>query len=461
MEGIFMLYGGFITFKGKIATVIFAGKSTPAMTEEIAGISSSKNNYDEITQPTGLDKIKTKVLMGIKNPITIFIHSSESERDDFVGANQIEILDRSAWEYYQEKMHKEDEILNMQDAHDVEKLDALSGVIHHTSIGSQLGIDKVDPWDTRTEKQKAEDLLNSSHMVARLVEQGMLTDEAVASASEQSGSIEAAILNLVEHIKNGGQMIDPNNVPPEFQAQFDEMVNNGDLRKEDIPRFIDDLNKKVKEYCENDQFDEIMRIFGHAEIDATGTTDGRIFINTKKADKKSIAPPDEQKVVSDIEQKLLTKKSSDELAEILKPAAIDGSLKSDPENYVFNNTSLDKYDLADAIDEIKRSSSASQSEFDVSSLPENIGGNSDIEYSDNTKEFAFHAKIVDEDEGMYAFFPKGIGIEITPENIVGTNNVDVYMVVNGCVLFTFKDKEYKTAYFVVKDKNTYIMNINA
>lgn len=451
-----MLYGGFIEYKGQPVTLIFAAKSTQEMVDLIADISIAKNNYVEITQPSAMDRIKMRELVGIKNPLTFIVHESESQRDDFVKANQIEILHRSGWEYYQEKMHKEDEIIQIQDTKELTDLDALSGVIHHTSIAKELGIDEVDQWDTRTEKEKAEDLLNSSGMVARMVEQGLLTDEAVAPADEQAGSMEAAVLNLVEHIKGGGKMIDPNNIPPIFQKQIDDLIASGELKERDVSKFIDDLNKKVKDLCENDKLDEIMRIFGNVNVDATGT-DGRIFINTKKVEKKEITGPDSE--IPDIEKKLLSGKSQDELNEILKPAAVDGNLKSDGEKWIFDNTSLDKYDLADVTETVKNDSDAKLVSFDESKLPENIGENSDITYAD-AKEYAFHAIVVDEDAGVFGFFPKGLGIEIDPENVIGTNNIKDYLIVNGCFLFTLKDKEYKTAYLVIKDRNTIVFNIN-
>lgn len=457
-----MLYGGHIEYKGNPATLIFAGVSTTDMTDKIADVSVNKQLFNEVTMPSAMDRIKMKILSGLKNPITIFVHSDAAQRDKFADICEITILDRSMWEYYQEKQAAEDEMQSLRDQKDIMAMDALSGVLHHTSVAKELGIDEVDPWDTRTEKQKADDLLNSSAQFRKLVEDGILTDEAVAGAASQGGSIESAVLDFVEHIKNGGQMIDPNNIPPQFQEQIDKMIEEGNIREQDIPRFIDDLNKKVKEYCENDKLDEVMRIFGGVEIDATGT-DGRIFINTKKKDQKQISSAQEKSEVAErIEQSLMAVETEESLAEILKPSTVDGTYKPDAEKYIFDNTSMDKYDLQDALTEMKSSAVSTAKTFDASNLPENIGTNSDIQYSNTSKEFAYHAKLIDEDNNIYAFFPKGIGVNISNEKIIGTTNVGIYMVTtDGSVLFTLKEADYKTAYFVVEDNGTkYVFNVN-
>lgn len=453
-----MLYGGKVTFKKQIATAIFAANSSEEMADLVADISKVKNNYSEMTQLTGKDRIKDTYYNGVKNPVTIFIHDNEIERDDFIRVNDINIVDRSDWEYRQERMALEDDIQQARDEHDIVALDEMSGITNHSSIAKKLGIDEDDPWDKRTDKEKEQDLLDSASHYRKLVEDGILTDEAIAPATMQAGSIENAVLNMIENIKNGGKFIDPANIPPQIQAQIDEMIKEGNLREEDVERFIDDMNEKVKEHCENDNIDEIMRIVGIDKSTEAGVVDGKVFIHTKRSDKQGQLSAPETKSKSDIEERLTAKKSEDELAEILKPAAIDGSLKSNIEEYIFDNTSMDKYDLREALDEVKSDAVASSIDFDQSALPDNL---KDVEYTSSTKEYAYYAKLIDEDNGIYAFFPKGVGVKITTENIIATNNVGIYMVSDdGCVCFTLKDKSYKTVYFVTKEQRTTIFNVN-
>lgn len=452
-----MLIGGKIQHRGKTATLLFASTSASALNEAVEKISSLPGNYTEITEPKGRDRMMDDNYSGMKMPMFVVIHESEEQREDFISVNDVTILDRSEWEYHQERQALEDQIEQDRDIQEMVNLDAFSGVENNTSVAKRLGIDENDEWDTRTAKEKADDAAASSAHYNRLVAEGIVTDEAIAPSYEQAGQKEQAILDAIENIKNGMNFIDPNNIPQPIQDQIDELIKNGELEPEDVGDYVDEINKKVKEDCESGDLSRISRIFGDVRVDETGVKGGTFHVTLKNNDsptskKRSDLPKDT------LTEKLLQKKSDDEIADIMKPSTIDGSLKKDVSKFILDNTSLDMYDFKEALG--SSNTTEEEKDFDESSLPKNIGPDSGIDYDSSTKEYAVVSNLIDEDSDLRIFSLMKIG-DVTASNVIGTNNVESFFVADGHMCYTRKEKDYGTSYFTFKvDGNTVIYNVN-
>lgn len=429
-----MLKGTKIIFKGFPAFLAAADISTEDMEKNISEITNEKKYYQNVSLVSAMDIFSNpEEFKGLKRPLTAFVFINEEDREKFISEYEsrelIKVFIKTDLDWEQEKMHTEDQVRADQETNEISSMEEIvSGKrANNMTIGALYGIDEEDPWDKRTEKEKAEDLLNGASMMQRLIEDGIFTDEAMAPSFEQS--IEAQKL----------PKIDPDNIPQFLKEQFEK----DGLDEIDIKRSIEEMNKQIDKHNEDiengldPEEERTKRIVG-GNLDQDGNTTG-IFINRdslpgdreNKQKKQSNTPGKKQgSSIADLMKN--TSMSTDDIKDILKPDTIDGKFIADFGKFLFDNTSLDSYDYADAASGLA-DINFSEIEIDVSDLPENIGKNSGINYSsDKQKVFDGKATRISEDEDAFIIL---LNSPIKNEDIIGTKNLKVYSVAEK--LFSF------------------------
>lgn len=431
-----MLKGTKTTFKGLPSYMVAAGDSTVEMEEYINEIVMEKLYFQSVTQVSAMDVIKNPNLFkGLKRPLTVFLFLDESDLEAFVAHYEKEekiktfILSYLDWE--QEKMFVQDQVISDQETDQISSMEELvSGVKNkNKTIGSIYGIDEEDPWDTRTEKEKAEDLLTGASYMQKFIDDGIFTDEAMAPSFEQD--IEAKKMDL----------IDKDNIPEFMQEEFKKQGYD----ERDIERAIEEFNKQIEE--NNKMIDQgldpneerVKRITGMVDLEK-GT--GGIFINKdtlagSRENKNTIGSEENKKKNSSMYEKLTeTSMTTDDIKDILKPAAVDGKSLADFATYLFDNTTLDKYDYKESLEELP-DTIFSEEIVNISEFPENIGKESDIHYN-NDKENVYNgtATRLSEDEDAYIV---KFDSEYVPENVIGSKGIKLYSVSGNILSFVPND----------------------
>ena len=422
-----MLTGAKIVYKGFSSFMVAADTSTIAMEESIAKIIEDGKHFNAVNPISSLEFFKNaKEYKGLKRPLTVFSFMDEESCDKFIEEYNIKSLLKNQLDWEQEKMHMEDQVQSDMDANEIASFEeiATGKKSSNITIGALYGIDKEDPWDTRTEKEKAEDLMNNSGMLSKLVGDGIFTDEAIAPSFEQN--IEA------QKLPN----IDPDNIPEFIMEQF----KSQNLSEEDIKEAIKEMNINIDK--QNALIDEGVtdpeeRIKRIVEQNPGENGFGNLFINKdsigsdNKSSKKEVSSGKTEKSGPSILDKMKDSGfSSDDVKDILKPSTLEGKKITDFGAYVFENTSMDEYDLNDAISGMK-DNGAMKIDTDIDSLPVNIGKDSDITYPDNTDTFILKAVRASEfDEVFIVKIP-----DIGTGEITGTSNFKVYSIVNDAFVF--------------------------
>lgn len=443
-----MLFGTPITYKEEPCVMITSATTTPEFEEKIAHIITNPKFYIHFGQVSAMEKIKNaEFFKDIKRPIAIFRFNNKSDISSFIEHYNIKEIYKSEISYYQKKMEVEDDIIQQQEASSIISMEEIiSGKRdNNQTIGAIHGLDKHDPYDKRTDKEKAEDLLESAALYQKMVDDGIITDEAMAPA----------IINESESKKL--PLVDINNIPEDLMNIFKEK----NLHKYEIEKEIDEINKRIEKNNKlidegvDDDAERIKRVMGSIDMD-DDDDGGKIFINKdslnpggfdKNTDKKTPAGPVGKTSLLEMYEEFTTL-DNDDIKDLLKPDIIDGKYITDIETYIFDNTSYDMYDVNDAISNIDSSSVTEK--LNVDNLPENIGKNSDMTYPTDSITVINKCPIGEEEE----VYIVDIGVN-KKEDIIATSNIGIMSVYNNKFIFTAKDVSVPS--YVVTEKHIYMI----
>lgn len=407
------LYGSITENNNMYSFIIAAGKDSVSMNVEVGKLTMDKTLYNTFSEVTAKDYIKNKKHYGdVKRPILKFTFTDREQLDKFIKTYDIEPQNFSKLSYYQKQMKLEDEIIVQQDVNQIVSMEELiegKRTNKHT-IGAIHNIDKYDPWDTMTEKEKAEQLLNNASDYNKLVDDGILTDEAMAPA----------IVNNAEHEKL--PLLTYETLPKELLEDF----KSQGMHKFDIEKKIEEINKGIEEHNkmidEGTLDDHITRVIGEI-VDKEGNISGKIHINKEK-NKKTSDKNSENITKSSMKESIFENDINDDDAKFLiKKKSIDGKYISNLEDYIFENTSIDIYDINDFIENYKENNMVSTS-YDMENNLKDISIDEKIFYDCN-------CEVVSDDDGIYIS-----KFNITNESdIIGTNGIEWMSIHNGYFVF--------------------------
>lgn len=408
------LYGSIMEKNGKFYYLVAAAKDSISLNVEIGKLVLDKTKYETFSEVSAKDYIKNKKYYGeVKRPLVIFSFIDKNQLDNFINDYNIVPEYLSKLPYYQKQMKLEDDLMVQQDINEIISMEEIiSGkrTNKHT-IGAIHNIDKYDPWDTMTEKEKAEQLLNNASDYNKLVEDGILTDEAMAPA----------IVNNSEHEKL--PLLTYDTLPKELLEDF----KSQGLHKFEIEKKIEEINTGIEKH--NKMIDDgtiddhITRVIGQL-VDEDGSISGKIHINKENNNKKDIKDTTYVKA-SSMKESIMGNNSlsEDDMKFLIKEKTIDGKYISNLEDYIFDNTSIDIYEIEEKESDITKDPVENNSFIlennikDISTEYKKFYTNDVIEISEEDKIYISKLNIVQESD------------------IIGTNGIEWMSIHNDYFIF--------------------------
>lgn len=430
------IYGSIREKDGVISFVIGAGKDTMSMQLDLGKIILHTETFQSFREVTAREYIKSKDdFNGLKRPIMIFTFNDKQQLDSFLKKYEIVPEEFSKLSYFQKLMKLEDDIIKEQDVDQIISMEEIASGKRSkkNTIGAIHNLEKYDPWDTMTEKEKAQSLLDNSAHYNELVEKGIFTDEAMAPA----------IVNNHEHEKL--PIITMDNIPSELMEDFKKQG----LHKFEIEKKLKEINDGIIEHnkmIDEGTYDEyISRVVGDI-VDEKGTISGKIHINMEKNNNINKTTNEVIEKSSMSEEILKNSISEDDAKFLLTKNTIDGKYISDIETYIYDNTFIDMYDLQNAITQYTK-----KVESESFSLPDNFQ-NCNFE---NKEMILINAnKVSDEDDLIFV-----CDIDVTDNSeITGTNNIDIMTIYNGAFVYIIKN--IKNDVYVSTTDKVYKINAN-
>lgn len=142
-----MLYGYQTNHDNKPVTVIAAADSVDELQIWASEFSQDLKNCVSIRATGFLDHMKNPEFKGYKHPVQIVTHSSDDERDEFKKTTDIELVNQArALDLHLAMVKaKKEQIENA----------TFGGDNDRRTIGEMHGLNSHDPWDRRSEEEKA------------------------------------------------------------------------------------------------------------------------------------------------------------------------------------------------------------------------------------------------------------------------------------------------------------------
>ena len=110
---------------------------------------SENRNWEETYASNFLDGLRNDTFKGYKRSVLAVYHTDEEQRNAFwTEWGIVEVMSQPARDRHLDMIHASKE---------ANKTDAERAVEDSRTIESQLGLDVYDPWDRRTEEEKAAD----------------------------------------------------------------------------------------------------------------------------------------------------------------------------------------------------------------------------------------------------------------------------------------------------------------
>ena len=185
-----MLYGYKEMLDDRIATIVSAADSIieyDTWADGIKNVDITDPDFpcNEVYASELLDHMMREEFSGYKRPVLAFYHDSEEQRDLFFDRFAIKEVQSMAARDLQQDMLHEEKVQAENEAKDRERAfaESMGEEYREKTIAELAGVDEHDPWDKRTEAQKAADAQKNEAYEA-LRKAGKISDDSFGSAEE-------------------------------------------------------------------------------------------------------------------------------------------------------------------------------------------------------------------------------------------------------------------------------------
>ena len=189
-----MLYGYKETLDNRIATIITAAQRVEDYDEWVGVITTQdpRENFEEFYASTFLDHMYRDEFKGFKRPVLAFYHTDEAQRDLFVQQWGVKEVPSAGGRDKQRDMiwrtEKDKKAIAEKAEEEAAKVEGREVI--GQSIEELYGLDKEDPWDRRTDEEKAEDAA-MKEKIKKLRKEGKMSGDSFGGAQAQRDAREA------------------------------------------------------------------------------------------------------------------------------------------------------------------------------------------------------------------------------------------------------------------------------
>ena len=183
-----MLYGYCETVDAKIATIVSAADTIEEYNRwiELLGNQSPRTNFIEFTATKLIDHLTRIEFKGYKQPVIVAFHETLDQRSAFVTEWDILLVQTEPARDLQKDMIHLKKIADENARRDTlrAEVEAKGEKYRDLTLEERLGIVDHDPWDKRSDAQKASDDKLKKRM-KELQEKGEITEDSFGGADQQ------------------------------------------------------------------------------------------------------------------------------------------------------------------------------------------------------------------------------------------------------------------------------------
>lgn len=264
------IYGYKEMVDDRVATLVVAAESVQDYTTfcdtlRQMDVGDEEAKFEEIYTSNFLDALRDERYKGYKHPVLCVYHKDEEQREAFCTQhNVLEVNTATGRDRQADMLHSEKKRVEEETLTDEEK---------NMTIEERHGLDKNDPWDRRSEEEKAQDEEMKQKM-AEARKKGELSGDSFSGAADQRASRErfnGVPLSRTDAIKalDAAYREDPD-VTDDDVPDWDSMEND-ELGR--AYQGIDELNAPLRPVFNDDEMPESKEDTGSVhvtKIDQTG-----------------------------------------------------------------------------------------------------------------------------------------------------------------------------------------------
>lgn len=319
------LYGFREMVDNRVATLVTAADTVIEYTEfcdtiRALELSDPSAKFNEIYTSSFLDHMRSEYYKGFKHSVLCFYHDSEEQRDEFVADfNIVDVKSTGGRDRQNDMLHTEKLRSEEENMTEEEK---------NMTIEERFGLDKDDPWDRRSEEEKAQDE-DMKKKMKDLQKKGQISGDSFGGADDQRASRERFSgnpLSRSEAIAKLTEVYSEDIEDAEDLPDF-ETMNNAELAR--AYHGIDNADAELRPVFNDDNMPETVVKPGNVHVDKISTNGEKLFNEDGSLNVSAIEGISATKYGGEVDEDLKTERETAHQANLAEAKAGKRSFSPD------------------------------------------------------------------------------------------------------------------------------------